>query len=121
MRLIKSDPHGVADVLDKAHDILLADGWCQLQAYRRDGANCLTYAIARAVLDGARPAMSTGDRGKAMTAEKAQLRDDAYNACGGNPSFLATWNDQQHRTLDDVLDRLRNTAKALRELPRSTT
>lgn len=101
----------IADVLDKAHDLLMVKGRCTGKGLGDDGGLCVEAAICEAM--GGDPAAwsSWHDTWPApLRALDSHLRvTQPPNYC--SPYF---WNDHE-ATDDDVFDALRNCAKRLRE------
>lgn len=94
----------IAQVLDRAHDELLVRGWCQNRGGTPDGRVCLFGAVG--VVTGAAVAKFIGEVDSRFTAASDSLQAQ---------HFTANWNDEPDRTIDDVLDAYRITAKQLRE------
>jgi hypothetical protein len=94
----------VADVLDRAHDELLVRGWCQ-GSFQRDEKVCAVQAVIVAT------------RGETSNYEKRSVLVDAVcdAFAAENGARPMSFNDDPGRTIDDVLDAFRRTAKQLRE------
>lgn len=91
----------IADVLDRAHDVMLVRGWAQGGYQNASGGVCAYGAMHYA---------TTGDR---MWSN--ELSDRAAVAlCKFLGGCLVTFNDAEGRTIDDVLDAFRQTSKKLR-------
>ena len=97
----------VAEALDAAADYIEVHGWCQPTMQTPDGRACL-YAAIRSVT-GADELNCTPDAdltsARALTAVWTHLDTGPI-----------TWQDRPGRTEFEVIDELRLTAKALREV-----
>lgn len=114
---LRHDPTDIADVIMRAHDELMTNGWCRFKLEDREGRHCATGALAAAcnlrmpVSERLYyPALETD--GIVFEAE-AVLTGVLRDRCGY--SWLTAWNDQLDRTEDEVLDLFLDTAKTLRE------
>lgn len=103
-----------ADILDRAHDVILQSGW----AHDADGlanGECVETAVNRAC-GIERRVNSLGN--SVITLDTLRLN---MQGLGWLPVFLESrgldwvWNDEPGRTEDEVFDRLRTVAKELRE------
>ena len=98
-----------ADALDAAHDYLLVNGWIQHSMYDSEGKSvCAVGGIYKAT--GNRPLFT---RTVALSALHTYLALEAGEDPGRWPG-IALWNDEDGRTIDDVLDSYRHAAKDLR-------
>lgn len=93
----------VADVLNKAADLIERDGWCQKHFRGENGEHCLTDALMRAA--GCFPGDSFGTKavsyGKAYDVLTRRVRR----------KNLVFWNDKPGRTKDEVVVALRAAAE----------
>ena len=98
----------IAEVLDQAHDILLADGWCQHKLHQETGEHCSVGAISETT----RWRYAIKIAAESALAEHLGLpRSTRWHlAC----ERIIPWNDAPGRTIDDVLDAFRGAAKDLR-------
>lgn len=107
-----STPEEIADLCDKAADIIAANGWVQGRLWpgARDDVDL------EASEEEWRPGLPVCAYGAMWAARGGDdsLILSAIDAMGLGGS-LATWNDQPGRTADDVIERFRQTAKGLRE------
>jgi len=110
-RLFSATDAELADFFDAAHDLLLTDGWVQ-KAMRNGEGRCAMGAICDAV------PFHQGDTLRTrFTVVRDQMFDVLIDVLYGKPlrgSRIADWNDQDERTVDDVLDAFRTCAKTLR-------
>ena len=107
------DTPTVADVLDRAADIIQFEGWCQHEYVHRgpDGqptAYCMKGGI-----------MAAAER---LDPKCKRFFERGWAAAEAAATYLATdadsipeWNDHPDRTAEDVIDALRGCAKAQRE------
>jgi hypothetical protein len=93
----------VADVLDRAADVIAERGLCKRDYEGRDGSVCAVGAIRVAVTGRARTGFSLG---QFVTYKSAS--DWASDVVG---SPVARWNDAQERTADEVIAALREAAR----------
>jgi len=106
----------VADVLDRAHDVLLTGGWCQEWMEKSSGEHCAAGAVC-ALFVGLRDrhgqlVVPSFDENPVACAALNALSWTTIHEYGMD---VIHWNDADDRTLDDVLDLFRRTAKKLRE------
>lgn len=98
----------VAEVLDRAADRLMIDGWVQRDLHNV-GGHCALGALEMVTI-----------HELAYFPEALTIRDNAIDALLEHLNHtdawhLAAWNDEPGRTADEVIDMMRHCAKALRE------
>lgn len=99
----------VADVLDRAADLLEEFGWCQKKAGSKfEGEMCAVGAIMESVDDFTG---SWGSVGRDLYNAACSIQGDASEATIWP---LAIWNDAPGRTKAEVVARLRDAARAAR-------
>lgn len=98
-------PEALAKVLDAAHDVLLTEGWIRKAIRTEDG-----YCAMGAIHEGAKR-LGHMSWGRPTTQALAAHLDSG----GKYIDIIPLWNDMPNRTIDDVLDALRLTAKRLRD------
>jgi hypothetical protein len=93
----------LAEVLDKAAEVLERDGWCQSNFENKAGERCAVGALRQASreLDGI-----ISFRIEARTALAEYLEISSLD--------VIEWNDTRGRTAAEVIDALKHTAKNLR-------
>lgn len=105
----KVSPTVIADVLDKAADLLEHNGWTQGNYENIDGALCSVGAIRKVVTQSAY-------NGSRASARSVMALEDHLNP--GAPHLLWTqlidWNDTPGRTMFEVIDLFRAVSKNLR-------
>lgn len=105
----------VADVLEKAAEVIERDGWCQNQLTDEAGRVCLVGAIEKAAFGEIRSVAS-------MPVHDARWRlrcgavDAVTVALGGGGLFAvpSRWNDLPGRDQFEVIDLLKSVAKTIR-------
>ena len=121
----------VSEVLDAAHDELLMHGWCQFNMERKSGELCSLGAISSAL--GLRHERDNdlvypwfNEHGQEATIalaavidrtelERFRLGPVTTKRLGWDSLLVQEWNDDDDRTMDDVLDAMRRASKAVRE------
>lgn len=105
------DAETVAANLDAAHDYILVHGWGQQALVNRLGHVCAVGAVHYMMRD----------RGWTNRIERVAMLDALTMALAGQGvryqhchDKLTRWNDEPQRTIDEVLELFRSTAKALR-------
>jgi hypothetical protein len=101
-----------ADIVDKAVDVLLTSGWCKGNVIDAAGRHCTMGALRRACLEEGQGVdvlnshyfQAHGPFNVAVDAVKRQIRE----------RYIASWNDHHWRTLDEVIEALRQASKELR-------
>jgi len=93
-----TDGYEVADVLNRAADLLESNGWCQFALEDDAGAHCAMGALLAVDTGAATNVLSFSPTGRV-----------AFNAMRGR--HIATWNNDPRRTKQDVLDAFRSAAK----------
>lgn len=96
----------VADVLNRAADLIERDGWCQRRYRGQDGEHCVSDALIRAA--GMGEPGDTGQQARVMT-----LYCEASDALRAKVrrKNLPRWNDAPGRTQAEVVAALRAAAE----------
>jgi hypothetical protein len=107
-----NDPAAVADVCDKAADLIQFTGWTQHTGAARDrDGNVIGYCTVGAIA-ATRPAVITYDAYEL----EWEAKEAVHTFLGLSPEVsIPAWNDSPSRVAADAIDALRGTAKALRE------
>lgn len=109
MTLTKEQLNALADLVDKAHDILLEDGWAGGgQGFVPGTGRCMESAVNKA---NNCPAYNVRTF---STLSIAELGFEEYQKLR-DLGIDYIWNDAKDRTEDEVFDRMREVSKALRE------
>lgn len=96
----------IADLLEQAADLLETEGWCQMTLRNPEGARCAVGALHK---------ISGNTRLKRAAQEWLAMRLNIFalaNMYVG--AQLVLWNDSPGRTIDEVIDLFKETAKDLR-------
>jgi hypothetical protein len=100
----------VADLLDRAADLLERDGWCQGSLDNADGQRCVMGAVYAARDDLVWSNDLASERSLSVT---HQATDALFDAIGWN---IPEWNDSEQTSFEDVLSLLRGVAAEQRGL-----
>lgn len=98
----------VAEVLERAAEVIEERGWCQNDLYTADGRLCLMGAVDRVTRTEAGVFLN------AMEAMDEYVIDNYAARRGIGLRPCVTWNDSADRTEHEVIDALRRCAKDIR-------
>ena len=102
--MLTDTPLCVADVLERAADVIVDNGWCQ-GTFHDNGCYCALGAIAQACgIDGWKANFAEGMTGRAAQ----KLRNTVHSEA------IDDWNDAEGRTQSEVVAALRRAATLAR-------
>ncbi len=108
-------PQEMADILDKAADLLEADGWGQHAFQKPDGSMCSVGAIRKAVSGNSEIIFYRISSEDQICTELEKHLDRSPTRREVAPTdAVMRWNDHPGRTMFEVIDLFRATAKDLR-------
>ena len=107
------DPTAVAEVLERAADVIERDGWCRNEITTPDGRVCLVGAIERAAFGRDYESGPVTDQEWDLRCGAVSAANRAITGCD-SMSAAARWNDNEAKDQYDVIDLLRHTAKDIR-------
>lgn len=117
----------LAEVLERAAEILDERGWCQGETQARSGSVCLVGSVnislkERLNLGSVVWVADTGESNQIREAIAQHLVQSGFTVGRGFENFplIGMWNDAKDRTQDEVRDALLGTAKELRNTSPAT-
>jgi hypothetical protein len=111
---IPPTPDQLADILDQSADWFLTHRWTQKNPGDGHDAGCMVTSVSLAAMNRSRTIPHEGEEVRVGWSHDALLAVQRHLG-KRKVETLPAWNDEKGRTVDDVIEALRMTAKKVRE------